>query len=39
MADLLTLYTNPMSRGQIARWALEEAGADYETVILAYATR
>ena len=23
MADL-TLYTNPMSRGQIARWMLEE---------------
>ncbi len=30
MADF-TLYTNPMSRGQIARWALHEAGADYET--------
>lgn len=36
MADALTLYTNPWSRGQIARWALEEAGADYDTVILAY---
>lgn len=24
-----TFYTNPMSRGQIARWALHEAGADY----------
>ncbi|MEO0440750.1 MAG: glutathione S-transferase, partial [Pseudomonadota bacterium] len=22
----LTFYTNPMSRGQIARWALHEAG-------------
>ena len=30
MADY-TFYTNPMSRGQIARWALHEAGADYET--------
>jgi glutathione S-transferase len=25
-----TFYTNPMSRGQIVRWALHEAGADYE---------
>ncbi|WP_375289719.1 glutathione S-transferase family protein [Qipengyuania sp.] len=30
MADY-TFYTNPMSRGQIARWALHEAGAEYET--------
>ena len=29
-----TFYTNPMSRGQIARWALHEAGADYEAVIV-----
>ena len=36
MAEL-TFYTNPMSRGQIARWMLEEVGADYETVILDYA--
>jgi glutathione S-transferase len=28
----LTLYTNPMSRGRIARWMIEEAGADYKTV-------
>lgn len=34
----ITFYTNPMSRGQIARWALEEAGADYEQVILEYGT-
>ena len=34
----LTFYTNPMSRGQIARWMLEEAGADYDTVILDYGT-
>ncbi len=32
----ITFYTNPMSRGQIARWALHEAGADYEQVILGY---
>ncbi|MFY9350598.1 MAG: glutathione S-transferase family protein [Sphingobium sp.] len=34
----LTLYTNPMSRGQIARWMLEEIGAPYEAVILDYGT-
>lgn len=32
----LTLYTNPQSRGRIARWALEEVGAPYERVILDY---
>ncbi len=29
-----TFYTNPMSRGQIARWALHEAEADYEQVLI-----
>lgn len=37
MADL-TFYTNPMSRGRIARWMLEEVGAPYETVVLDYGT-
>ena len=32
----IALYTNPMSRGQIARWALHEAGADYEEHLLNY---
>lgn len=32
-----TFYTNPMSRGQIVRWALHEAGADYEQVIVDWA--
>lgn len=32
----LTLYTNPQSRGRIARWMLEEVGEPYETVILGY---
>lgn len=34
----LTFYTNPMSRGQIVRWMLEEVGAPYETVLLDYAS-
>lgn len=34
----LTLYTNPQSRGRIARWMLEETGAAYETVVLDYGT-
>lgn len=33
MADY-TFFTNPMSRGQIARWALHEAGADYRQVLV-----
>ncbi|MGN6497728.1 MAG: glutathione S-transferase family protein [Tsuneonella sp.] len=33
MADY-TFYTNPMSRGQIARWGLHEAGADYDQVLV-----
>lgn len=36
MADKIQFYTNPMSRGQIARWMLEECGADYDTHILGY---
>ena len=38
MSDNLVLYTNPMSRGRIARWMLEEIGQPYETVLLDYAT-
>jgi len=38
MADELTLYTNPMSRGRIARWMLEEVGQPYRTEVLDYAT-
>lgn len=32
-----TFFTNPMSRGQIVRWALHEAGADYEQVLVDFA--
>ncbi|MCP1468715.1 glutathione S-transferase [Sphingobium sp. OAS761] len=32
----LVFYTNPMSRGQIVRWMLEEVGEVYETVLLNY---
>ncbi|QTD56793.1 glutathione S-transferase family protein [Parasphingorhabdus cellanae] len=35
-SSTLTFYTNPMSRGQIARWALHEAGADYDQKIVQY---
>ncbi|PHS12137.1 MAG: glutathione S-transferase [Kangiella sp.] len=32
----LILYTNPQSRGQIARWMIEETGADYRQEIIEY---
>lgn len=35
MSDI-TLYTNPMSRGRIARWMLEETGVPYRTEVLQY---
>ena len=34
----LTLYTNPMSRGRIARWMLEEIGVPYNVTVLDYGT-
>lgn len=36
MTDELIFYTNPMSRGRIVRWMLEEIGAPYQTVVLEY---
>ena len=36
MPNDLTLYTNPMSRGRIARWMLEETGATYEVEVLTF---
>jgi glutathione S-transferase len=38
MADELVFYTNPMSRGRIVRWMLEEVGQPYRTEILEYGT-
>jgi glutathione S-transferase len=34
MAEELVFYTNPMSRGRIVRWMLEEVGAPYRTELL-----
>src|ERR671920_467031 len=36
--DSLTFYTNPMSRGRIVRWMLEEVGQPYRTEILDYSS-
>ncbi|MET0277293.1 MAG: glutathione S-transferase [Pseudorhodoplanes sp.] len=38
MADELVLYTNPMSRGRVARWMLEETGQPYRVENLDYAS-
>jgi len=35
MSELI-FYTNPQSRGRIARWMLEECGATYRTVVVPY---
>ncbi|MFC3126574.1 glutathione S-transferase family protein [Pseudoroseomonas globiformis] len=36
MARELVFYTNPMSRGRIVRWMLEETGEAYRTELLDY---
>lgn len=38
MSDDLIFYTNPQSRGRIARWMLEEVGAPYRTEVVDYGT-
>jgi glutathione S-transferase len=38
MPNELVLYTNPMSRGRIARWMLEETGQPYKVEVLDYAS-
>jgi glutathione S-transferase len=36
MTEELVFYTNPQSRGRIARWMLEEVGQPYRTEIMGY---
>ena len=36
MTGDLVFYTNPMSRGRIVRWMLEETGAAYRTEVIEY---
>jgi glutathione S-transferase len=38
MADELVLYTNPRSRGRMARWMLEEVAQPYSTEVLDFGT-
>jgi len=38
MTDELVLYTNPMSRGRVVRWMLEEIGQPYKVEVLDYAS-
>src|SRR5579875_530708 len=36
MVGELVFYTNPMSRGRVVRWMLEEVGAPYRTEVVEY---
>lgn len=38
MSDNIQFFTNPMSRGRIVRWMLEEVGQPYDTHVLEYGT-
>ncbi|QFU16534.1 glutathione S-transferase family protein [Microvirga thermotolerans] len=38
MSDEIVFYTNPMSRGRIVRWMLEEVGRPYRTEVLEFGT-
>ncbi|MBL8698169.1 MAG: glutathione S-transferase family protein [Alphaproteobacteria bacterium] len=38
MTDELVFYTNPMSRGRIVRWMLEEIGCPHRVELLDYGT-
>src|SRR4051812_36897443 len=37
-SDIITFYTNPMSRGRIVHWMLEEVGAAYEIKLIDLAS-
>ncbi len=37
-SEEIVFYTNPMSRGRIVRWMLEEVGQPYRTQLLDYGT-
>lgn len=39
MSDKITFYHNPMSRGRMVHWMLEESGAPYEVKLLDFETR
>ena len=39
MADELVFYHNPMSRGRIVHWMLEEVGVPYQTKVLSFEKR
>lgn len=38
MSREFVFYTNPWSRGMIARWMLEEVGAEYRTEVIQYGS-
>ena len=38
MSDEIVFYTNPMSRGRVVRWMLEEVGRPYRTELLDYGS-
>ncbi len=37
--DTIKFYTNPLSRGRIAHWMLEEVGAQYDVELLSFEKR
>lgn len=39
MTDIISLYTNPFSRGRIAHWMLEEVGAPYHVELLDFDSK
>jgi glutathione S-transferase len=39
MADTITFYHNPMSRGRMVHWMLEECGAPYEVKLVDFSKR